>query len=49
MYDGTIKKVQNIVVGDILMGDDSTPRNVLTLARGRETMYTIREKKYSYK
>jgi len=43
MYDGTIKLVQDIVIGDVLMGDDSTPRNVLTLARGRETMYKIRD------
>jgi len=41
MYDGTIKMVQDIVVGDVLMGDDSTPRNVLSLARGREMMYKI--------
>ncbi len=41
MYDGTIKKVQDIVIGDQLMGDDSTPRNVLNLARGREMMYKI--------
>ena len=41
MYDGTIKPVQDVVVGDQLMGDDSTPRNVLTLARGRETMYKV--------
>ena len=41
MHDGNIKKVQNIKVGDQLMGDDSTPRNVLSLARGRETMYKI--------
>uniref|UniRef100_A0A6C0F3B4 Helicase ATP-binding domain-containing protein n=1 Tax=viral metagenome TaxID=1070528 RepID=A0A6C0F3B4_9ZZZZ len=41
MYDGTIKLVQNVEVGDVLMGDDSTPRNVLTLARGREKMYRI--------
>lgn len=45
MYDGTIKKVQDIVVGDILMGDDSTQRNVLSLARGREQMYRISSKK----
>jgi len=45
MYDGTIKMVQDIVVGDILMGDDSTPRNVLTLARGKETMYKVVTKK----
>ena len=43
MYDGTIKMVQDIVVGDILMGDDSTPRNVITLARGRETMYKVKD------
>lgn len=41
MYDGTTKKVQDIIIGDILMGDDSTPRNVLSLAKGREQMYKI--------
>jgi superfamily II DNA or RNA helicase len=41
MYDGTIKMVQDVCVGDVLMGDDSTPRNVLTLARGREVMYKV--------
>ena len=41
MFDGTTKMVQDIVVGDQIMGDDSTPRNVLTLARGRETMYKV--------
>jgi hypothetical protein len=41
MYDGTVKKVQDIVVGDLLMGDDSTPRKVLSLARGQDLMYEI--------
>jgi ATP-dependent Lon protease len=41
MYDGSIKMVQNIVVGDIIMGDDSTPRNVLSLAKGEDEMYNI--------
>jgi superfamily II DNA or RNA helicase len=45
MYDGTIKLVQDIKVGDVLMGDDSTPRNVLSLARGKETMYKVNTKK----
>jgi superfamily II DNA or RNA helicase len=45
MYDGTFKKVQDVKVGDLLMGDDSKPRNVLTLARGREQMYKISSKK----
>jgi superfamily II DNA or RNA helicase len=41
MYDGTIKEVQDIKVGDILMGDDSTPRKVLNLGRGVDEMYKI--------
>ena len=41
MYDGTIKKVQDINVGELLMGDDSTPRKVLSLARGQDLMYDI--------
>jgi superfamily II DNA or RNA helicase len=45
MYDGTIKKVQDVVKGDLLMGDDSTPRTVLSLARGREQMYKVETQK----
>lgn len=45
LYDGTIKKVQDIVQGDMLMGDDSTPRRVLSLARGRDDMFKIISKK----
>ena len=41
MYDGSIKKVEDIVVGDKVMGDDSKPRNVMSLARGREMMYKV--------
>ena len=41
MYDGTIKLVQDIKVGDLLMGDDSKPRSVLTLASGKDKMYDI--------
>jgi hypothetical protein len=41
MYDGSIKMVQDIDVGDLLMGDDSTPRKVLKLATGRDTLYDI--------
>lgn len=43
MFDGTLKKVEDIRVGDLLMGDDSTPRKVLSLARGRENMYWVRQ------
>jgi hypothetical protein len=41
MSDGTIKLVQDIKVGDFLMGDDSKPRTVLSLARGKDKMYDI--------
>lgn len=41
MYDGTLKKVEDIVVGDKVMGDDSTCRNVLSLGRGVDDMYEI--------
>ena len=41
MYDGSIKMVQDIIVGDILMGDDSTPRKVLSLAQGKDELYDI--------
>lgn len=41
MADGTIKLVQDIVVGDKIMGDDSNPREVLTLGRGQDIMYDI--------
>jgi superfamily II DNA or RNA helicase len=41
LHSGKIKMVQDIRVNDQLMGDDSTPRNVLSLAKGREIMYKI--------
>ena len=41
MFDGSIKMVQDIIVGDKLMGDDSTPREVLSLAQGQDEMYDI--------
>jgi superfamily II DNA or RNA helicase len=47
MYDGSISKVQDIKVGDKIMGDDSTSRTIISLARGRETMYKIHEIKGS--
>jgi replicative DNA helicase len=44
MYDGTLKAVEDVRVGDLLMGDDSTPRRVRSLARGREMMYWVRQR-----
>lgn len=41
MHDGSIKMVQDIVVGDKVMGDDSKCRNVLSLGRGEDDLYDI--------
>ena len=41
MFDGTIKLVEDIVVGDWLMGPDSEPREVISLCRGHEEMVQI--------
>lgn len=41
MFDGTIKAVEDIVTGDLLMGPDSAPRRVLSLARGVAPLYRV--------
>lgn len=48
MSDGSIKPVQNIKQGELLMGDDSTPRKVLNTVRGREEMYRVQYKDGSF-
>ncbi|GAB3767570.1 replicative DNA helicase [Spirosoma horti] len=45
MFDGSLRKVEDVREGDLLMGDDSTPRRVLSIARGQERMYWIRQNK----
>ncbi len=42
LHDGTIKAVEDVQVGDRLMGPDSRPRMVLALARGTGAMTEIR-------
>lgn len=42
MYDGSIKKVQDVQINDKLMGDDNTPRIVQELFRGRDQMVRIK-------
>lgn len=41
MHDGTIKKVEDVEVGDFLMGPDSEPRKVLDLRRGLQEMFQV--------
>lgn len=43
MFDGSLRKVEDVRVGDLLMGDDSTPRQVRSLARGMENMYWVHQ------
>ena len=42
MYDGSIKKIEDICVGELIMGDDSTPRKVLNTTNGRDIMYEVK-------
>lgn len=42
MHDGSIKPVQDIRVGDKVMGVDSTPRNVLSVSTGIDKLYKIK-------
>jgi hypothetical protein len=50
LCDGSLKMVQDIEIGDTLMGDDSTPRRVLALGRGQDDMFRVSEinSDYSY-
>ena len=41
MYDRSIKKVEDIQVGELLRGDDDEPRNVLSVCSGEDNMYHI--------
>lgn len=42
MADGSTKKVEDIKVGDYLMGADKKPRKVLMLAHGTEELWNIK-------
>lgn len=41
MFDGSFRAVEDVRVGDLLMGPDSTPRRVLELHHGSEDMVEI--------
>lgn len=45
MFDGTLKKVENIKVGDILIGPDSKKRTVTQLYNGKTKLYKIHQNK----
>lgn len=41
MYNGLVKNIEDIRVGDVVMGPDNTPRHVLELHSGIDNMYKI--------
>lgn len=41
MYNGSVNKIQDIKIGDILLGDDSSRRCVLSVTSGIDKMYEI--------
>ncbi len=44
MFNGSIKKVEDVVTGDLLMGPDSAPRAVTSTTRGTGPLYRITPK-----
>ena len=38
---GELIKVEDVKIGDLLMGDDSTPRKVVKLFQGKDEMFKI--------
>lgn len=48
MYDGSSKNVEDVVNGNILMGDDSSPRLVSNICRGRGKLFSVQPKEHSY-
>ena len=43
MFDSKIKQVQDIVKGDLIMGDDSTPRVVLSTTQDKGQLYKVKQ------
>lgn len=41
MFDGTVKRVEDVVIGDLVMGPDSGPRQVVRLGCGIDIMYRV--------
>jgi serine protein kinase len=43
MYDGTFKKVEDLKVGELLMGSNSEPNKILSLGSGTDEMFRIKQ------
>lgn len=43
-FDGSIVSVEDVRIGDLLMGPDSLPRHVKSICRGREEMFEVSQR-----
>ena len=41
MYDGTTKRVEDVKIGDLVMGDDNLHREVVSTFNGKDNLYKI--------
>ena len=41
MFSGSLKAVEDVIIGDLLMGPDSKPRAVLALGHGTDEMFDV--------
>ena len=46
MADLTVKKIKDVKIGDRVMGDDGTSRNVLETVSGRSMMYKVHQQRW---
>jgi len=44
LFNGTSKPVEDLQIGDQLIGDDGTPRNIISLGSGKSQLYQIAPK-----
>ena len=45
MFDTSVKLVQDVQTGDVIMGPDGTPRTVLNTVKGKEPLYKVKQNK----
>lgn len=43
LWNGNIKNVEDIVIGDVVIGDDGKPRNVVDVLEGESPIYTVKQ------
>jgi len=48
MFDGSTKHIKDIEIGELLLGDDNTPRTVLGRTQGTSLMYKIKPTSNGY-